>query len=209
MRRISYILALFLCIMCTVETFAQDFKLEPLDPNANKNVVYHARFKGFSINGKLEDFVAKLEKDGFSLLTYVDGTSAVMKGIFAGKEATIYVLSTPKTHTVWKVAAFFEKYDSWSSLENAYLDFKGFFIQKYGAPNTVYEKFVNPYDKGDGYELQAVRNSKCEYYSLFNIPNGLALVSISSDCCVLVSYEDSANVLIKQDEESERALNDI
>ena len=91
-----------------------------------------------------------------------------LTGSFAGFDnVTIAVLGTPQTNTAYKVAVFFEEKETFSSLETQYRSLLKSYSDKYGNPEKSYDFFIDPYYKGDGYELQALRNDKCRYISFF------------------------------------------
>ena len=94
----------------------------------------HMLFKGIPIDGPISSFVGKLEQKGYTMVKkYDDGY--IMKGIFTGKDAYIYILNTPKTKTVWKVvASIVQDNPTWDSLKKTYLEYKQNFINKYGEP---------------------------------------------------------------------------
>lgn len=193
---------------------AQDFKLEPLSPPQNittqKHQINHAKFKNIPINGSLKSFIQKMEEDGFKLdYLFKDNASAIMKGEFTGRSATVFILSTKKGDNVWKVSVDFDTEESWISLRSDYFKYKKYFTQKYGSPSSSYEKFIKPYYEGDGYELQALKNKKCNYISFFNISNGVAAVELSNDGNVRIGYEDNYNASLRSLEKAESALEDI
>ena len=95
----------------------------------------HMMFNGIPIDGKVEELVHKLELKGYKLDRYLDG-DAIMKGTFAGKSATLYVLGTAKTKTAWNVSVDFGESNSWYSLKSEYNDFKELYTKKYGSPKN-------------------------------------------------------------------------
>ena len=168
----------------------------------------HLTFNGVPINGTLEEFVQKLESKGFKLVEYM-GSNAVMKGDFAGNSATLFILGSKKTKTVWKVAAQFADKDSWSDLKSQYNSYKDMYTQKYGKPSDHFEFFSKPYYEGDGYELQALRKGKCNYISFYNIANGTICVELSKSECLQLGYEDKINTGIAREEKNTTVMEDI
>ena len=63
--------------------------------------------------------------------------------------------------------------------------------------------------KGDGYELQALRNGKCNYVSFFKTINGTIMVEMSKDERLRLTYEDKINAEKDVKEKTSRNLNDI
>lgn len=189
------VLFLLIGFVITLSSFAQESQ--------------HLEFKGIPLDGKLSDFVSKLSNEGFAFKEYARDYVAVMEGNFAGNYATIYILATPKSKTVWKVTVNYNKKESWSSLKSDYSDMKGLYTKKYGDPETHYEFFSKPYYEGDGYELQALRKEKCHYISFYKLSLGAATVEISQFCHIQISYEDKINYELKKKEEESEALEDI
>nr|DAI83728.1 MAG TPA: hypothetical protein [Caudoviricetes sp.] len=189
------VLFLTICFLMAISSFAQESQ--------------HLEFKGVPLDGKLSDFVSKLEKKSFVLKEYARDYVAVMKGNFAGDYVTIYVFATPKSKIVWKVAVNYNEKESWSSLKSDYTDMKELFTKKYGKPTEHYEFFSKPYYEGDGYELQALRKEKCHYISFYKLPLGSVAVEISQFGHIQIGYEDGVNNNLKKKEEENAALDDI
>lgn len=124
MKKIFFILIGFIVAL---SSFAQDSQ--------------HLEFKGIPLDGKLSDFVSKLSKEGFTFKEYARDYVAVLEGNFAGNYATIYILATPKSKTVWKATVNYNEKESWSSLKSDYSDMKELFTKKYGEPEKHYEFF--------------------------------------------------------------------
>lgn len=160
----------------------------------------HLRFKGIPIMGNVSEFALKLKNIGYTLLDSSDNMY-FLTGSFAGFDnVTIAVLGTPQTNTAYKVAVFFEEKETFSSLETQYRSLLKSYSDKYGNPEKSYDFFIDPYYKGDGYELQALRNDKCRYISFFTIDKGYLSVEISKMQKVVVYYEDleGSNIFTKE-----------
>lgn len=168
----------------------------------------HLEFNGVPIDGKIETFVQKLESKGYKLVEYM-GSNAVMKGDFAGNSATLFILGSKKTKTVWKVAAQFADKDSWSDLKSQYKDYKKLYTQKYGEPSDHFEFFSKPYYEGDGYELQALRKGKCNFISFYTLDAGTICVELSKSECLQLGYEDKINSEISRNEKQSTVIEDI
>lgn len=163
---------------------------------------------GIPIDGNISDFVIKLEAKNFSVIKKY-GNNILMEGQFAGKSAEVFVLSTNKTKTVWKVAVYFNKKSSWYSLKSDYKEYKELFTEKYGKPSDTFEFFSKPYYEGDGYELQALRKDKCTYVTFFELETGNIAVKISSSGSIALVYEDALNSDIKEREGKSSVMDDI
>ena len=162
----------------------------------------HLNFMGIEIDGRLENFIEKLECKDFTLQTKLK-TEAVFVGKFTGKSAKLFIYSTPKTRTVYRVIVAFDNFDNatWSLLESQYLDTKHLLIKKYGEPISVNEEFFNDYVDGDRQKLYELQMGRCEYRSSFvdYKSGGLILVAMlsmdsSTGPCVSVAYSDKINM---------------
>lgn len=169
----------------------------------------HFTFKGIPIDGHIYTFVENMKKVGYTFCEKLDG-GCVMKGTFTGKDATIYVLFTPKTKTVWKVGVSFDKKENnWVNLKNKYLEYKQNYISKYGEPEYDFHLFNPPYSEGDGKEIQAVEEDKCLYACFFILEGGTIKVDISKFKSIDLGYEDAINAKKLQVEETSIILDDI
>jgi len=166
------------------------------------------KFRDIEIDGKLNEFVSKMKGLGYTFIENYKNT-AIMEGNFIGKECRIFILSTPKTKTVWKVAVFLPKESSWRSLKSEYNSVKEQITQKYGKPTKSFNFFSSPYYEGDGYELQAIKNEKCTYYSYWNSENGAITLKISTDCEIIIGYEDDTNSELDDTESNEKIQGDL
>lgn len=169
----------------------------------------HLTFKNLPIDGKLEDFVSKMQSLGFEKIAQSNDRFYVgykMKGVFAGKDVDILVKGTIKTRTTWAVNIFMPKeYTSWQQLKESYRELASLYTDKYGAPNEEMEEFFLPYKDGDGHEMEAIKKNEVVYFSRYDREGGVILVSID-DGLVNVSYEDKENggLFTKEGEESKK-----
>lgn len=168
----------------------------------------HLTFKDIPIDGKISNFVEKMKNVGFSLVE-IKGNFATMNGQFAEKNCEIIIVSSPETNTVWKVSAYFPKETTWSSMKSTYQSYKEQYQQKYGNPTDSFEFFSDPYFEGDGYELQAISNEKCSYFTYWESDLGIISLKISKFKQVCAQYEDKINVDLKNKENSVKIKKDI
>ena len=175
----------------------------------------HLTFKGIPIDGKLSVFVAKLIQQGFVFDSNTpNGDAAILKGTFAGEDdCTIYVSSTPTEHIVCGVAVFLPPQTSWTMLNSQYIKFRVSLISKYGTPFRERRDFISPYYEGDGYEMQAINQNKCDYILGINTQGGTIGLSISSDSYnsgkVLIIYQDEVNSKLKDSEMEQNMIDDL
>lgn len=173
-----------------------------------QDTVSHMEFKGIPLTGKIDNFVKKLQEQGYTLEKN-KGNSAIMSGQFTGKDAEVYVFSTKKSNTVWKVVIYLPKQTSWYSIKAQYEYYAEMYGKKYGTPAHTFAFFSDPYYEGDGYEMQAVRNKKCHYFSSYHTAEGVISVEISEFEQVKIVYEDDANTVLMDSEKAEAVINDI
>lgn len=168
----------------------------------------HINFKGWEINGILDDFCQKLIQTGAELL-HKDLDLAIYNGEFAGnKNCEILVIGSKYTNLVWKVVVLFPECNDWYVLKSEYLKYKDLYSKKYCTPES-FEYFKEPYYEGDGYEMSAVSSGNCVYDSYFIIETGSIVVRISDKGKVAVSYEDSINSELHFKEKEKQAEFDI
>lgn len=168
----------------------------------------HLEFKGIPIDGQLTEFVEKLKNEGYTLVQQ-EWFVAQLEGKFANKDCNIYVLATPKTNIVESVVVHLPQSTSWQTIQSDYYSYKEIFTNKYGAPYDSYEFFSNPYNEGDGYEMQAIREEKCHYISFWGVPEGTIYVQISGYEQITFTYEDKINSEKSSEEKQEAVMDDI
>lgn len=170
--------------------------------------VSHLEFKNIPLNGKIDDFVKKLQTQGYSIEKREDA-GIIMNGQFTGKDAEVMVLNTKKTKTVWKVVIFLPKKTSWYSIKSEYNYYTEMFTKKYGTPSHSFSFFSDPYYEGDGYEMSALRNDKCTFLSSYHTQEGIITVEISKYQQIKIAYEDNINTKLMDKEKEESVINDI
>jgi len=163
----------------------------------------HIKFRDVELKGTIANFVSEMEKLNYTISGIEQGGSTmIMKGKFIGRECELYILSTAKTKTVWKVVAYFNKTNDWLTLRSDYIAFKELINDKYGKPFKTMESFSDPYHEGDGRELQALRKNKCTYDTFWKTKEGVVKLSITSFCQIAIGYEDRINSQIDLKEKS-------
>ena len=82
-------------------------------------------------------------------------------------------------------------------------------MEKY-PDNKIYEFFLDPYEDGDGYELQAIRLEKGFYRAFFFAPEGTISISIKANGSkgyFSIVYEDAIN-MEKYTSERDKSIKD-
>lgn len=179
--------------------------LFPLVMNAQED---HIKFRDIPVDGHIDKFVASLSKMGYFKTQSLDNC-IVLSGEFANKKCEVFVLFTHKTNTVWKVAVFLPVIESWSSLKYSYQEFREQYRLKYGSPSDSYEFFKKPYYDGDGYEMLAVKNDKCNFISFWDLSGGSISVKIGTSKQIVLGYEDRFNSELEAKEKNNTIQNDI
>jgi hypothetical protein len=162
-------------------------------------------FMGIAVDGKLSDAVVKFKEKGFTTST-VSPSGTVMKGMMGTKEIELVICNTATTKTVWAFKIYLPKKDSWYSLKNEYLEFLDLLTKKYGEPKSKYDFFTNPYYEGDGYEMSAVANDKCNFASYWVDKYA---VDISKYKQVRISYENPVNSELQEKEKNQTLNNSL
>lgn len=156
----------------------------------------HLTFKGVPINGPLEKVWARIKNVGFES----DGEALV--GRFAGLKVYVYVGGCDDMNLAYSVIAKSEQESSWESLKCKFLNVRKMYIKKYGNPTFDVQTFGDPYDEGDGDELDATEMHKCFYKSEFSVPGGEVSILIVNRSIVFV-FEDTVNKKIGEENEEE------
>ena len=183
---------LFVAMLMSTTFFAQD----------------HFSFKGVALDGNMEEFISLMAKEGFTVDKKTDNT-ATMTGEFTKKNVTLQILSTPQTNTVWKGSVIFEEGVTWSSLKSSYSEYQELYTKKYGKPQSHVETFAEPYREGDGNELQALRNRKCTYSTIYELRTGTINIELDKAEVLKISYEDGINAQLKDTEKVSSILDEI
>ncbi len=163
----------------------------------------HLRFMGIEIDGPMDAFVEKLEAKGFTVIEKHED-SIVMDGTFTNKPVHLLIFQTSITKRVYKIGIFYKENNSWYSIKSDYNNLKDAYKNKYTLEQD-YHFFLDPYYEGDDYEIQAVELDKCRYFSVFKAQHGSISLNITTLKKILVSYEDSINSELAE-QESNSAL---
>lgn len=171
----------------------------------------HLAFKGVPINGTLKQYVARMEKSGFTHVSTEDGI-AVLYGDFAGhKECKVYVSTFDGNDVVSYIVVAFPNQDTWEYLYGDYKNLKELLIEKYGQPSSVKEEFQGykySYET-DNDKMHKVKMDECKYETRFVTEKGEIVLWIEHESVmstfVCLQYKDKINSgTIKQ-----QAINDL
>lgn len=158
----------------------------------------HLTFKGVPIDGTLNAYVSKMEKNGFTHVGTEDGVS-MLKGDFAGYKNCIVGVATLKDKDlVSKITVIFPECDTWSSLSSDYFSLKEMLTEKYGKPSDCvenFEAFSKPQDDND--KMHEVIMNRCKYSTTYETEKGSIKLSIEFQggfgSFVKLAYYDNIN----------------
>lgn len=167
----------------------------------------HLSFMGMQMVGTSDVFASRLKKKGFTQKKKIESIT-YFYGKFANEFVELELIASPITNTVCKIVVYFPFKKTWKSLKEDYLNKRKLYSLKYFRTDD-FSFFSSPYDEGDGYELRAVQEGKCDYASFYEEEGGHLSLEISPKQKVKVSYEDDINMLIAKKELERKAYNDI
>lgn len=183
----KFTVSLFLIIIVMTD-FAQ----------VNQDTSKHLSFKGVPIDGTLDEFVLKMENNGFTQISVNDGV-AILQGDFALYKSCIVEVSTLKTKDlVAKIAVQFPFSNTWANLSNSYFNLKEMLSEKYGNFSDSSETFQSSYQpESDFLKMSFVKSDKCKYYTMYKTDKGTIRLSIEHDpllrSFVKLVYSDKIN----------------
>ncbi len=151
--------------------------------------------------------VRKLTNIGYKL-SEQDNESAMFEGNFVNESCLVLVSTTPKSKEVYRISVLFEKQNNWYTLKSDYKELKSLLKTKYNVKPNSRESFIDPYYEGDGYELSATSNGKCFYFSTYKLDNGEITLAIL-DRRIIIDYEDNIGNSLNEQEENNKALDDL
>lgn len=158
----------------------------------------HLSFKGVPIDGTLKQYIAQMQKVGFSHIDTQDGV-AILQGDFAGyKDCNVYVSTIDGNDVVSTIVVRFPNEEIWRRLYGDYTKLKGMLTEKYGKPFSVKEMFEeSDYIDDDNDRMHAVRMDRCKYVTQYETGKGKIILWIEHDMYsstfVCLQYTDKIN----------------
>jgi hypothetical protein len=172
------------------------------------NHIRSQQFYGVNISGDLTTAIEKFKTKGFSHKATKD-FGAIMKGRIVNQGVDLYIYVTPKTRTVFKMTLLYDVTNDFNKLSTQYSKMVNAMIEKYGKPDNVEEKFIFPYEVGDGYELTALQFEKCIYSSSWVDRENMKLkIELSKSKQLKVEYEN-VHLSFQNDQEEQTVKLDI
>jgi hypothetical protein len=164
----------------------------------------HLMFNNIPMNGDISLFVEKLVKQGFTSQGN-SGTLVDLSGELYGKECSLTVMGTEKTKNVYDITVYFILNErNWLTFKKEYLELKKIYQAKYGIGNSI-EYFSEPYKEGDGKEIDALKDMKCNYSTEWKSGSGRIYMLISYDGQTTIKFTDITNELKQKNEKTNDA----
>ncbi len=154
---ISLLAAILLtgCSNFSIEEFEQLFKKsgetkEEAKDTAEDDLAMqnspHLKFKNVPIDGTLDKFVERMERNGFKKARGNSEGKATLVGDFAGfKDCKVYVETLQNQDLVSRITVCFPDQKQWEYLYGDYTTLKEMLTTKYGKPTSCVEKFQSSY----------------------------------------------------------------
>ena len=167
------------------------------------NSLMAQKFSGVELNQNYQIVINQFIAKGW-VQTKKESQYTSLKGKILGEEVSLTIYSTITSRKVRKIVLFYLSASTWDGAVSLYNQKVNAITSKYGNTNVVYEEFYDPYYLGDGYELQALDNDKCQWIRIWSdmalYPNLTIAVEISKSAMVLVTYEIISNMALHRDE---------
>lgn len=159
------------------------------------------QFMGLPMVGNINSFAQQLvnQKGCRIVSNNTESNSISMRGTFTGKDCEIYVFGTANSNRVWKVTIYLPELRTWQAIKREYLNYKSQFDNKYTLTSS-YDFFGNPYNEGDGNEVEAIKADECHYSAFYDAPGGNIMLKVSKYMQVQISYEDSEGLNVRERE---------
>jgi hypothetical protein len=164
---------------------------------ASTNSLIAQKFNGVELNQNaqvvINSFIAKGWVQSNKTKDYT-----TLKGKIANEEVLLTIYPTITSRKCRKIMALYTSPNSWDDAVTLYEQKCQIITNKYGSPVFINETFYDPYYLGDGYEIQALGNDKCEYLRIWEkmvaYPNLTIGVEIGTSGMVMVAYEINNNM---------------
>lgn len=151
------------------------------------------QFDGITINGSLQSVVNAFKAKDYKFVNYFsEGRGAKLEGKVGYRSVNVYLGATPISKQVTRVNIYTKEKTDWSSLESEFWQLYEILVKKYGEPDEEAHLFLSPYERGDGYEMTAVRANKVAFYGFWeNAADNLSIMlEISESATVRMVYEN-------------------
>lgn len=147
----------------------------------------HLEFEGVTIDGTVNDVVAKLRQKGFK----PEKGTAILRGKVMGKKAKVTVASTPDGNTVYLVLVDFDVKKSWENVRTCYESMKMQLRARYGDPVLYKEEFDSPLAEAD--PIKALQYGNCTFICHYQAPGGEIILTMTKEAGVQSYFVDTSN----------------
>lgn len=172
-----------------------------------KEAKTHIKFMGIELNNAVDLVMLDLSKKGFEMID-IRKEGYGMLGKFMGRKAIVTLHSTPESNNIYMVNVAFDEENSWYSLKSDFLDIVKSYRAKYKCIDSR-RTFLEPYNEGDGFELQGVEKDKCCYFDKYEAEGGTIYVEISDMRRIIIKYIDTFNSKRNERETINKNLDEI
>lgn len=100
------------------------------------------------------------------------------------------VLNYSIDNQISSVVVFFEECDTWNELKSQYTWCVDMYTEKYGTPLFETQSFSSYKNDKNGLAMSAVKDNECDYRTIWEVPNGMIYINISSNASVVILYSD-------------------
>ncbi len=115
-----------------------------------------------------------------------------LKGDFLGiSNLGITVIQEATIKSAFTIHVDLPNQSQWAALKDEYSKYKRIFTNNYGEPQSD-ESFYYPFIDGDGREMEALNNGKCNYISKFCIDKIQIVMYIDDKGCIHFVYDGAA-----------------
>ena len=157
----------------------------------------HLTFKGFPIDGTLEEYVACLKSAEFRIIELKKGEARLL-GDFAGyKDCKVSVYSILPRNLVNEITVWFPYCSSWSAVEENYNELKQMMSKKYGTPSQEISDFEGCHYSAETTIIGSLFKKEIIYNCTFETSKGTIYMWIEadsrSDAAVKMIYTDKIN----------------
>ena len=169
MKRIAFIFLIIVPVFC----YAQ-----------NKKALSH--FWDIPWGTSIERAEAIFQDRGFDSIR--EGSSLITRAKYEGEEAVIVLLFN-RVNRLYCGNVIYSS--SGNTAIPKYNDYRKVLFRRYGMPDTAVEYFAEPYEKGDGKEIEAIRTDNAFYFTEWLFKDEcLASVSILSSLDVCLTFKN-------------------
>ena len=152
----------------------------------NKRALSH--FWDIPWGTSIERAEAIFEERGFS--SFREGQNLIGMAPYEGEEAVIVLLFN-RVNRLYSGNVVFSSSPDVAMAK--YEDYRRVLFRRYGMPDTAVEYFEEPYEKGDGREIEAISTENAFYFTEWRFnDNCLASVSILQNLEICLTFKNPA-----------------